>query len=281
MARIAAVQLDPRLGDKESNLQAIERYVAEAAGRGVELAVFPECAVTGYMFESLDEARQVAEPVPGPATDRIAQAAAKHGLYVIAGTLERVNDRCYNTAILAGPNGLETAYRKTHTLCLGVDRFTTPGDIPYHVVELPFGRVGILICYDLRFPEAARTLALQGAQIIALPTNWPSTSRIQADVFSRARAAENRVFVVASDRVGEERWARFLGRSQIVAPDGSVLQEASPDRVEVIIRDVDPAEADRKKVVVRPGEHEMDCLGDRRPELYEELVWEADVAASR
>ena len=280
MVRIAAVQLDPRLGDKSYNLDTIDRYIAEAAEQGVQLAVFPECAVTGYMYESLDEALQVAEPIPGPAVDRIAQTAARHGLYVIAGTLERVGNRCYNTAVLAGPNGLETAYRKTHTLCLGVDRFTTPGDIPFEVHDLPFGRLGLLICYDLRFPEAARTLARQGAQIIALPTNWPSTSTIQADVFSRARAAENRVFLVAADRVGEERWARFLGRSQVIAPDGTVLREASTDRVEMVVHDVDPAEADRKLVVVRAGQHEMDCFGDRRPELYEELVWEADLAGS-
>jgi predicted amidohydrolase len=281
MARVGVIQIDPHLGDKTYNLDVIEQQLAEASGRGVQLAVFPECAVSGYLFESLDEALDVAEPVLGPASDRIARAAARYKLYAVVGMLERDGDRCYNTAILAGPGGIEAIYRKTHTLCLGVDRFTTPGDIGYRVNDLPVGRVGILICYDLRFPESARLLALQGAQIIVLPTNWPETSSIQPDIFTRARAAENRVFVLAADRVGTERGARFLGRSQIVAPSGTVLAEASTDRAELLVLDVDPLEADLKNVVVRAGAHEMDVLADRRPELYGELVRDARLTEVR
>jgi len=281
MARVGVIQIDPHLGDKAFNLEMIEQQLAEASERGVQLAVFPECAVSGYLFESLDEALDVAEPIPGPASDRIARAAERTNLYAVVGTLERDGDRCYNTAILAGPGGIETIYRKTHTLCLGVDRFTTPGDLGYRVHDLPVGRVGILICYDLRFPESARLLALQGAQIIVLPTNWPETSTIQPDVFTRARAAENRVFILAADRVGTERGARFLGRSQIVAPSGTVLAEASTDRAEMLVFDVDPLEADLKNVVVRAGAHEMDVLADRRPELYGELARDARLTEVR
>jgi predicted amidohydrolase len=186
--------------------------------------------------------------------------------------LERVGERCFNTAILAGPHGIEAIYRKTHTLCLGVDRFTTPGDIPYRVYDLPIGRLGILICYDLRFPEPARILALQGVQMIALPTNWPESSTIQPDVFTRSRAAENHVFVLAADRVGEERGARFLGRSQIVGPNGAVLSEASRDSQEALLYDIEPSAADGKNVVVRAGFHEMDCMADRRPDLYAQIA---------
>jgi len=250
----------------------VERQLERAVEHGVELAVFPECALTGYVYRSLEEALEVAEPVPGPASERVCRAAERLGVYVVVGMLERADGRCYNTAIVAGPNGFEGLYRKTHILCLGVDRFTTPGDIPYHVYDLPIGRLGVLICYDLRFPEPARSLALQGAQIVVLPTNWPVSSTIQPDVFSRARAAENHVFVLAADRVGEERGARFLGRSQIVAPSGEVLAEGSKDAVEMLVRDVDASEADVKNVVVRAGEHEMDCFADRRPELYGTLT---------
>jgi predicted amidohydrolase len=266
--RVAVVQIDPKLADPEHNIGLIADGAAHAAQRGANLAVFPECAVSGYVYESLAEAMDVAEPIPGPSADHIAALAARHGLYVVAGMLEREGDRCYNTAVLAGPKGLITTYRKTHVLCLGVDRFATPGDNPYRVVDLPIGRVGILICYDLRFPEAARALALHGAQAILLPTNWPHTSHIQADVFTRARAAENRVFVLAADRVGLERGARFLGRSQIVAPDGAVLAEGSGSDTDLLLADIDLAEADQKHVVVRPGEHEFDFFGDRHPELY-------------
>jgi predicted amidohydrolase len=278
MTRVAVVQIDPHLADKEHNLALIEEYTAWAAGREAEVVIFPECAVSGYVFESLDEALEVAEPIPGPASDRIAAAAAESGLYLIAGMLERAGDRCFNAAVLAGPGGIKAVYRKSHTLCLGVDRFTTPGDIPYAVHDLPIGRIGLLICYDLRFPETVRLLALQGAQLIALPTNWPEASSIQADIFTRARAAENRVFVLAADRVGEERGARFLGRSQIVAPNGTVLAEASRDGSEMLVCDVDPSEADVKNVVVKAGVHEMDCFADRRPELYRGLVQDARLA---
>ena len=272
MARVAVVQFDPHLADKRHNLDAIEQHLDQAAGQGVQLAVFPECAVSGYVFESLNEALQVAEPIPGPSAERFVRATARHGIYAVTGMLERVDERCYNTALLAGPNGIEAIYRKTHTLCLGVDRFTAPGDIPYRVQHLPFARIGILICYDLRFPEPSRLLALQGAQLIVLPTNWPERSTVQPDVFSRARAAENRVFVLAADRVGVERGTRFLGRSQIVAPDGDVRAEASRHDAEMLVEDIDPAEADVKNVVVRPGAHEMDVLADRRPDLYADLA---------
>lgn len=268
MVRVAVAQIDPILGEKSANLSVISRCIDDVAQQGTQLVVFPECAVSGYVYGSLDEALKVAEPIPGLAASQIAEMTAQRGIYAVVGMLERVEDRCYNAAVLSGPNGIEAIYRKTHTLCLGVDRFTTPGDIPFQVHQLPFARVGILICYDLRFPEPARMLFLDSAQIIALPTNWPQSSTIQPDVFTRSRAAENRVFLLAADRVGAERGATFLGRSQIVSPEGAVLAEASQDRAQILIQDIDPAEADRKHVVVQPGEHEMDCLADRRPDLY-------------
>lgn len=268
MVRAAVVQFDPQLAEPDRNVATIEATIAQLGTEGVNLAVFPECAVTGYVYGSLDEALGVAEPIPGARSDRLAAAADRHGVYAVVGTLERAGDRCFNSAILVGPGGLLATYRKTHTLCLGVDRFTTPGDIPYQVHDLPFGRIGILICYDLRFPEPARVLALQGAQAILLPTNWPETSFIQADVFTRSRAAENRIFILAANRIGEERDARFLGRSQMVAPDGNVIVEASRREPATLIRELDLDLADTKNVVLRPGEHEYDAFADRRPDLY-------------
>lgn len=269
--RVAVIQLNPTLGDTARNLQAIEEAMARAASAGARLAVFPECAVTGYVYESLSEALAVAEPIPGPSTDRLVAAARRHDLHAVAGTLERAGDRCYNTAVLIGPDGIVGRYRKAHTLCLGVDRFTTPGDTPFAVHEVLGIRLGILICYDLRFPEAARSLALAGAQLIALPTNWPVTSFIQPDIFTRTRAAENRVFLLAANRVGEERGTIFLGRSQIVGPAGDVRAEADSASDDMLVLDLDPGEADIKKMVLRPGEHEFDFFADRRPELYDRL----------
>lgn len=272
MVQVAVAQIDPHIADTPYNLDLIERYLRDAAGAGARLVVFPECAVSGYVYGSLDEARDVAEPVPGRVSDRMVSLAQALDVYSVVGMLERVGKAVYNSAILVGPIGIEAIYRKTHLLCLGVDRFTSPGTIPFAVHQLPFAAVGILICYDLRFPEPARLLALQGAQIIVLPTNWPQSSVIQPDVFTRSRAAENRVFVVAADRVGTERGTRFLGRSQVVAPDGAVLTEGSPVEPQLLLADIDPAWADVKNVVVRPGEHEMDALADRRPDLYGDLI---------
>lgn len=272
MVRVAIAQVAPEHSATAQNLEMIERSIAAAQAQAADIVVLPECAVTGYVYESLDEALRVADCIPGAVSERVANATARHGVYAVVGMLERVGSRAHNVALLAGPSGIEGVYRKTHTLCLGVDRFTTPGDTPFVVHHLPIGRVGILICYDLRFPEPARLLALGGAQMILLPTNWPATSAIQPDVFTRARAAENRVFVLAADRVGEERGVSFLGRSQVIAPDGAVLAEASRHEEEMLVLDIDPGHADEKNVVVRSAEHEMDLFADRRPELYGPLV---------
>jgi predicted amidohydrolase len=281
MTTIAICQTNPRLGDVGRNLESIATSFEEAVRLGAQLVVFPECALTGYVFDSLAEALDLAETVPGPTSQALARLAAASESFLVAGMLERVEDRVYNTAILAGPRGVEAIYRKTHILCLGVDRFTTPGDVPFRVHDLPFGRIGILICYDLRFPEPARVLALKGAQAIVLPTNWPESSTIQPDVFTRARAAENRVFVLAADRVGTERGATFLGRSQIVAPSGVVLSEASRTDAHMLVGDVDLKEADSKRVVMRAGEHEMDCFADRRPDLYEIVLRESRLVPTK
>ncbi len=270
--RVAVCQIDPHIAEPAFNLAMIEQEMARLAADHVQLAVYPECAVSGYVFSSLREAMLVAEPIPGPATDRLAAASTRCQMYAVTGMLERDGDACFNTAILTGPEGLISVYRKTHILCMGVDRFTTPGGGPLRVYNLPFGRIGILICYDLRFPETARALALEGVQAIVVPTNWPETSFIQADVFTRSRAAENRVFVLAANRTGEERGTRFLGRSQIVGVDGVVLAEASRQEIESVVLDIELSDADTKHVVVSAGEHEMDGISDRRPDLYGALV---------
>ncbi|HEX6507812.1 MAG TPA: carbon-nitrogen hydrolase family protein [Chloroflexota bacterium] len=266
---VAAAQLNPTIGDIPGNLQRAEHVMEEAAQRGAGLVVLPECALTGYVFSALEEALPYGQSVPGPATDRLEAVARRLGVHAIFGMLEKVGDRLYNTAVFVGPEGLIAKYRKTHLLYLGVDRFTTPGDIPFAVHDTPLGRIGILICYDLRFPEPARVLALQGAQIITLPTNWPVGADIQPDVLTRARATENHVFLVAADRVGIERGGTFIGRSQIVAPFGRLLTEASATEVEIITAEIEPERATNKHIVNRPGEYEMDYFADRRPELYE------------
>lgn len=276
--KCAVAQMDPILGERGRNMLHIEEMLIQAIEQGSQLTVFPECATTGYGFQSLSTARDVAEIIPGPTTDRLATVCQKRrlsqgGPYVVVGLLEadQHTDRVYNSAVLVGPEGLVGTYRKAHLPLLGVDRFTTPGDTGFPVWETSIGRIGMAICYDLRFPEALRILALSGADVIALPTNWPDGSQNAPQFVTRTRALENRVFVLACNRCGKEAGFWFFGHSQIVDPRGHVMTEA--DATETICyADINPALARQKRIVLRPGEFELDTVGDRRPDLYSRLV---------
>jgi 5-aminopentanamidase len=271
---VAVAQMDPKLGAYGDNLERIHALLEEALAHGARLTVFPECATTGYGFADLPSAHTVAERVPGPTTEALTRICRAHrmeggGPYVVVGLLERTDDPevVYNSAVLVGPEGLVGCYRKAHLPLLGVDRFTTPGDTGFQVWETAVGRVGILICYDLRFPEAMRVLSLAGADLIALPTNWPDGSQNAPELFTRTRALENRVFVLACNRCGEESGFLFFGHSQITDPRGKVLAEAEAGEA-ICYADIEPAQARRKRIILRPGEFELDTVGDRRPELY-------------
>jgi 5-aminopentanamidase len=269
--KIALVQMDPKIGDVVANRAAILAGIGDAAGAGASLVVFPECALSGYVFESAAAALPAAETAPGPTTEAVAQACRKHGIYAIVGMLERDGDAIYNSAFVAGPEGLAANYRKCHLPILGIDRFVGRGDaLP--IVDLPFARIGILICYDIRFPEAARSLTLRGADVIVVPTNWPEGAESAPEFLTRARAWENRVYVAACNRVGEERGATFIGRSQIVGPDGGFLAQSDGTSETMLTATINPALARRKKLVIRPGEFELDPIGGRRPELYGDVV---------
>jgi predicted amidohydrolase len=270
--RVAACQIDPQLGEVDRNLERIERAVADAAAAGVALAVLPECAVTGYAFASVDEAMPVARRASAIAADRLAELATKHRMTVICGSLESEGEAVYNVAHLVTPDGRRFHYRKTHLPFLGVDRFTTPGGDAPSVIDIDGVRVGVLICYDLRFPEAARICALDGADLIALPTNWPVGVEFHPGLFAPARAAENHCYVLAADRVGTERGTTFLGRSLLVDFDGNRVAVASDTEEDLLVGDIDTDAARATHVRARPGEHEWDTIADRRPGLYERLL---------
>jgi predicted amidohydrolase len=239
---------------------------------GAQLLVLPECAIPGYMFDSGEEALAYAEEIPGPSTEALQRECARIDLYVVCGLLERDGDALRNAAVLVGPDGLIGTYRKTHLPFLGVDRFVTPGDaLP--VFDTPLGRIGIEICYDLRFPEVTRTLALRGADMVAHPTNFPMAAKIQTELITVARAAENRIYLLTANRVGRERSGEFCGWSQIVDPFGKRLAEAGEREETLLVAEVDIEKA-RDKDYVIPGEYELYLFGHRRPELYGALVEE-------
>ena len=269
---MAVAQMEPKLAEKERNLDACLARLEEAAAAGAELTVFPECAIPGYMFDSAEEALPYAEEIPGPTTEAFERECARLGVHAITGLLERDGDTLYNAAILVGPDGLIGSYRKTHLPFLGVDRFVTPGD-GFKVFDTALGRIGLIICYDLRFPEVTRTLALQGADMVALPTNFPMAAKLQCDVIAPARAAENRIYLLVANRVGKERWGEFCGWSQIVDPYGKRLAETGQTGEVLLTAEIDVEKARDKDYVV-PGTYELYLFGHRRPELYGALVEE-------
>jgi predicted amidohydrolase len=269
--KVAAVQMDVKILEKDYNLARVIAKMEEAARAGAKLIVFPECALTGYCFTSREEAWPLAETVPGPSTEKLAAAAKSLGVTAVVGMLEREGDTLYNSAAVVDPPGVLGAYRKMHLPCLGIDWFNTVGDKPFPVFNTSHGRVGINICYDCSFPEAGRVVKLNGAQLLAIPTNWPLGSDSWEHT-TKVRATENHLHVIASDRVGEERSFRFSGHSQIVDFMGKVHAEAGETEETILYAELDLAAADQNRVVRVPGKWEFDRIAARRPEMYKALT---------
>jgi 5-aminopentanamidase len=269
---IAGVQMDVLLKETDRNLSRMTERLRETCAKGAKLTVFPECALSGYCFENLDEARPFAQSIPGPATETMRAACAELGCYAIFGLLERDGEKVFNAAALVGPAGVIGSYRKVHLPYLGIDMFTSYGDRPFAVHSAGELKVGMNICYDAAFPEASRSLALQGADLIALPTNWPPGSECTAASIINARAIENAVYFIAVNRVGTERGFEFIGRSKIADPSGQTMTEARGTGEEILYADIDVAKSRRKHIIRVPNKHEIDRLADRRPEMYGALV---------
>ena len=269
--KIAGVQMNVALGQADHNLSQILSKLHEAAGQSADLVIFPECALTGYCFESLEEARPWAQEVPGPATGEITVACRELGTYVVLGMLEEDGERVFNAAVCIGPEGVVAKYRKVHLPKLGVDHFVEPGDDKFAVHELENCRFGMLICYDASFPEASRCLAIGGADLVVLPTNWPHGAEPTAEYVINARSSENHIFFAAVNRIGMERGFQFIGRSRITDVHGNTLVAASVDKEEIIYARIDPKLARQKKVQRAPG-HSVDRMEDRRPEFYQDLT---------
>ncbi len=270
--RIAAVQTNPKLMKNSENLDEIILKTRTAASNGADLIVFPECALTGYVFTSREEAIPFMETIPGPSTNKLIDCCKELNVHVIFGLLEIDADKCFNAAALIGPQGLVGKYRKIHLPFLGIDRFVDPGDKPFQVYNTPIGNIGIHICYDCNFPECARIMTLLGADILVLPTNWPAGRGKVARYVVPTRAYENKVHLVAVDRVGSERDAKFIGTSKIVDIWGDTLAEAGSDDEEIIYAEVALADAREKHTDFKDGDFVVGFIGDRRPELYGKIT---------
>jgi predicted amidohydrolase len=271
--RVSAVQMDITLGETRRNLDRMAEFARQAAKDGARLVVFPECALTGYCFDSRDEALEFAQPVDGPATAEMAGLCRELEIHVVFGLLESDGTRLFNALSLVGPDdGFIAGYRKSHLPHLGVDHVVDAGDGPFEVHETPLCRLGMNICYDGAFPESARLMALGGADLIVLPTNWPPGAEEFARYAINTRAMENVVYYLAANRVGLERGFRFIGMSRICDVHGETLAEADGESETVITATIDPERARTKRIDRVPGKHWIDRMADRRPDLYGPLA---------
>jgi predicted amidohydrolase len=237
--------------------------------------------LTGYCYSSLEEASTSAEPINGASIQRISVLCKELGAYVVIGFLEVDGRTIFNSLAFTGPDGLIGRYRKIHLPYLGVDRFLSPGDEPFKVYDTEVGKIGMNICYDSSFPESSRVLALKGAELIVLSTNWPKGVEYYPKYVVHTRAIENRVNYAAINRTGVERGMKFCGLSKIVDSSGKTLAEATRSKEETIYAWVDLEKARNKKSIKIPGEWETDRIMDRRPEFYTKICDPKTLAESR
>jgi deaminated glutathione amidase len=262
--KIAIAQLTPG-ADKSANLDKARDYIAAAKARGADLILIPELYMAYLPAGSTVSKADVAEPLDGPFVTGLAEAARENAIHVICGVIESKpgeTARAYNTTVFFDRAGkLLQVYRKTHLY----DAFARkesdtiiPGAEPVQVVDTEFGKVGVFVCYELRFPEIARKLAVEGADILFLPTAWVAGAMKEDHLHTllRARAIENTVYICAADQVGNI----YSGRSIVVDPMGVVVASAGEEEA-LFVAEIDP-ERIRRVRNVNP------CVRDRRPELY-------------
>lgn len=243
--------MDPELLAVDQNVDRALHFLERASA---DLMVLPELFNTGYNFSSRREVERVAEPIPdGYTSQRLLEVSRDREMTIVAGIAERGKGSLYNSALVAR-RGRAFTYRKVH-LFLNEKKFFKPGK-EFRV----FGDLGVMICFDWFFPESARTLMLKGAKIIAHPSNLVLPHCPDA---MRVRCIENRVFAVTADRIGRERNLRYIGRSEIVDPNGRILYRASSNREEMAVREVKLREAADKKITLA-----NDIILDRKPRLY-------------
>lgn len=260
--KVGFLQTDPEFGQVEDNRRRVADLLEKA---DADLMVLPELFTTGYQFTDRNEVAGFAEAIPeGPTTEFLMALARDLKVSLVAGLAEREGDVIYNSAVVVGPGGYLGKYRKAHIFDTEKDLFE-PGNLPLPVFDIGKARVGVMVCFDWRFPETARTLALNGADVIAHPSNLVLPHCPSAMV---TRCLENRVFAITADRVGTEHRVpgeplKFIGQSQVVDPDGRILYRASEVGEEMKVVEIDIDLARNKNI--NPRNH---VFNDRREDLY-------------
>ena len=269
MTRIICRQLAPRVADLPANREMSTRAIRDAVKSGADIVVLPELVTSGYVFTSAEEATAVAIAADDPLFKEWAAEAAKGAAVVVAGFCELgSDDLLYDSAAIVDGSGVLTIYRKTH-LWDSEKRFFTAGTEAPPVIDTHAGRIGVLVCYDLEFPEMTRLLALRGADVIVVPANWPLVDHPLGErppevIIAMAAARTNRVFIACCDRTGTERGQEWTAGTTLINASGWVV--ALPDRDGSATAEFDPTRSRNKRLSAV-----NDALEDRRPELYGDL----------
>lgn len=263
--KIAFVQMRCQFGCPELNRTRLQQLLASCPA---DFYVAPELFHSGYLFTSQKELAELAESIPeGETVQFLIRLAREKTIYIVAGIAENSNGQFYNSSVLVGPDGFIDIYRKVHLF--GEEKiWFQPGNLPFRVQDLGMAKIGMMICFDWIFPEAARSLALQGAEIICHPSNLVLPYCQSA---MPIRALENRVFTITANRVGSDqrgdRTLAFTGQSLICSPAGQVLAQASPDQEQVYSIEIEPELARNKHLT-----KENQLWQDRRPQFYQTLI---------
>lgn len=266
--KISFAQLSPVHGDTAATIAVVADAARKAATEGAKLIVFPECFLTGGSFDDRHSLLAVAVDIERGDLAPILDASRESGIHIVVGFYQKSGTQALNTAALIGPDGIVGLHHKMHLPFMIGDRFT---DIPEtqgaSVFDTPFGRIGLAICYEIRFPEVIRTLALEGAELVVLPAAWPEAARILPDLFSRVRAAENFVYFLSSNRIDVDDGMAFMGNSHVIGPDGAEIFNAGMD-AGIFTVDIDLSRARNKSIIRDPGVYEVHPFRDRRPQDY-------------
>jgi len=263
--RIGYYQYRPEFGAPKQNLEKVEDSLA---GVDADIIVLPELAFTGYFFEDRKELHELAEDVSeSPIVRGLARLCKNNAFHLVVGFAERCKGRLYNTALVIGPSGLLHRYRKLHLFNTEKEYFD-PGDTPLGIIEIRRAKVGVMICFDWVFPEVARSLALQGADLVCHPSNLVLT---YCQKTMLTRSLENSVYTVTANRTGKDTRPRgellFTGQSQIVGPKGEVIASSNSEEEAVVVSDIDLSDA-RNKFITENN----NLFADRRPEFYDSIA---------
>ena len=265
--KVALAQMSCRVGDKAHNIQKMARYIAKARKEDVELVIFPELSLTGYTMRDL--AYELAESIPGPSTEKIETLARENDMHVIYGMVEKAAGTgavLHNTAVFASPSGTIGRYRKvylpTHSIFEEKRYFRQGQDILVYSTEI--GKIGMIICYDIFFPETTRLLRLKGAELIVCISASPAVRRNYFETLTIARALENTVYLAYVNLAGIEDGLQFWGGSRMITPNGKIVVQARYDDEDMAFSTIDYTDLKRTETFIP-------TLRDLRPELFGQL----------